>query len=385
MFDTATGRSVATLLEKTSIVELIGKSRDGKTWLIADFNRSKDRLLQLDLSTRTVTPLPLSSAAVGQRWQDRLSFDGRFAAIYNPPKGFFSRDPKTGGLILWDTVGKKQRVFLPELDPPYEFSADGRSLAVTIGGRKARHVGILDLETLKVRETQIPDSSTTFDSGCLSDDGSYLAEFVVSSGGKPFEMSEINLICWKVATGEEVIRESVGKTGINKGSSGRVGFTCGGRHLVLFPAEWGSQSIRCFDLANGRSLSDRFPQENQGADISPDGRFVLVMNRESGRPREKEKWFGQVYDAEFGHYHGLIPGKGSAFQMNPSPPASLDVGWAPDGKTLAVKDQDQPGVWHLWDMPPKTRLSLFVQIATALAVLLARLARWLQNLSGATP
>jgi hypothetical protein len=387
--DTATGKVLATLVEKMGTAEIIGKSRDGRMLVLCNDNRTGGLISLLDTSARTNEALPLSSDAVNQFWQDALSPDGRFAALYAPPNGFFKRDPKTGGLILWDTAGKRQRAFLPGLNPPYEFSADGRSLAVSIESEKASRLGILNLETLKVRETGISASTAPFDRGCLNDDGSYLGRFILNSTGVPFEAGEVELVCSNIATGAVVTRESLGKSQMNRATYGRVAFAGDGRYLVFFPTSRGSQNVRCFDLASGNAVSDRFPQDGVAADISPDGRFVLTMKESpaplpwrriiralhlSWRVGKEENQYAEVFDAATGRSCGYVPGKGPAFSVMNRSCASADVGWAPDGRSLAVQDKVDPNMWYIWDIPPRKPLRRFALASAILALPLAGLA-----------
>jgi hypothetical protein len=148
-------------------------------------------------------------------------------------------------------------------------------------------------------------------------------------------------------------------------------------------------SIRCFDLANGGRKIDRFPQDNQAVDISPDGRFLLTM-KEEALPRQfqrilpalgpnwkmwkDEKRYGGVFDAATGTSCGVIPAKRPAFGYMNGESATRDVGWAPDGGSLAVQDQADPNLWHIWDMPPRKPLPWFALAAAVLALPLAGLA-----------
>jgi hypothetical protein len=406
VLDTATGEVVATPVEKTALVEVLCKSRDGRTWLFNEYHSDADRISQLDLTTRTWHRLPLTPAAVWQCSQARLSPDGRLAAIQEPPpRKAVIPDLNTGGLILWDTEAKKDRAYLRGLSPPFEFSADGRWLAVTIAAGKSSHVGIVDLESLRVRateipasdplletlqfrETHIPASDMPLDRGCLSDDGSHLAQYV-STGAEGLGTTDFELVCWNVATGAVVVREPVRQLSTNSPTFGRLGFANGGRFLVRMPKNFGSQGVRCYDLADGGRQRDLFAQEIVAVDTSPDGRFLLASREEkSPLPLQRiiravgltwkwgqdEKWLGQIVDAATGNRCGVIPGKNPAFLRSGLSGPSMDVGWAPDGKSLAVQDPSDQSLWQIWDIPPRKPLGWFALGAAILALPLAGLA-----------
>jgi WD40 repeat protein len=386
LLDTASGQPIATLVEKTALVELLGKSRDGRIWLLAESDWDGGRFSQLDLTTRKRHPLPRTPAGISQGLQARLSPDGRLAAIYEPPKNGIIGDAKTGGLILWDTVEKQDRGYL-RVYPPYEFSADGRWLAAAVASGKTSHVAIVDLQTLEVRETQIPASDMPFDRGCLSDDGSYLAQYM-SVGGVGLGDTDFELVCWNVASGAVVFREATGDRQPNSSRFGRVGFL--GHYLVLLPKSFGSQTIRFYDLTNGGRRTEPFADDKVVQDMSPDGRFLLTMKEKSppvpwrkilrglGITRylgRDEEWYGELFDPLTGRSHGIIPGKAPAFgSLNLSSGMSMDVGWSPDGRTLAVQDPSDSSVWHIWDIPPRKPLAWFAVGAAMLALPLAGLA-----------
>jgi hypothetical protein len=377
LIDTATGQSAATLVARTKYVEVLGRSRDGKTWLLADYAEDDDRLIQIDLIARTVEPLTISPTAVEQGMFDRLSPDGRLAAICCPPMGLLSRDPEKSGLFLWDTVAKKQRAFLEKLNPPYEFSADGRWLTAAIPGRRPRCIGVVDLETLQVRETRVPASNMPFDRGCLSDDGSHLVQNMSVSDGHDFGDAAFRAICWNLTTGAEIVQ-------IDGAPLGRLTFSRDSRHLVIAPNLSGG--IRCYDLTNAGRRTDLLAANNISMDISPGGRFFLAtkyapsplpwrriiralgLNWNVGRD---ERAYGEVFDAATGSSYGIIPGKGQSLSDTNRWSTSLDCGWAPDGRSLAVEDDSDPNRWYIWDIPPRKPLTWFALAAAVLALPLA--------------
>jgi hypothetical protein len=369
LLDTASGRTVATLRDRGNGITLLGKSHDGRTWLLQDWDEDarQTSLLLLDVTAGQVAVLPLTAAELEQSWMARLSPDGRLVATYRMPEADGGAD-SPGGLVLWDTAGRRQRAYFSGWGSPYAFSADSRTLAAWKSAEETEHLGIVDLVSLTLQETAIQGRGRSGIEAALNGDGSYYARLMLDSA-KPLQANGTDLVCWEVATGSVVVRDRVANIEPNY-NPGTVRFGSGGN---LFFLDDRRGAVRNYDLATGARRSNPAP-EGERLDLSPHGRFLIWMSDGPALWRRLFDALGlnislrnsavcRLYDASTGHLHAVIPG-------------AADIAWAPDGRSLAAQDHSWKDPWYVWDIPPRKPLTWFATAAGLLALPVMFLASW---------
>jgi hypothetical protein len=375
LVDTSTGESITTLLDHTWHVKVIDKSVDGDTWLLDERDDvAGTQVLRLDLAARTVEPLALGHLAPERLSGSRLSCDGRLAAFF---------EPTSSALILWDVARNQQLATLPGLRPPYAFAADGRSMAAAYTSTVREEVGVLDLETLKLRATlDLPwGERIRVGSVCLSDDGSRAAAHLTGS----------QIVCWDVATREARLNVQQVALVWDPFDHDRLRFAGGGRVLIALPHPRSGGYVWCYDVDRRVSWADRFVEFGQRWDMSPDGRFLLAHVKESHEGWSKRLarsvgitqalWFGtetrgRLYEAASGRELASIPGEKRDFLEDDTEWVDMTQVWTSDGRLLAVRDRTDPTTWYCWDLPPRKPLVWPLVGVTLLTLTVALSTRW---------
>jgi WD40 repeat protein len=254
---------------------------------------------------------------------------------------FFSNDGRmfaTQGqstLRLWDAgTGSALKFLLRAKQGIFEdiqFSADGKKLAVAVGGD---HVGIVDVASMKTdrgivvpKEIGVPgDANASVDRVAYSADGRFLAS---ARGSVAY--------VWDAKTGKELLRLKPKLVGENRYAEGHAGtilalrFTPNGQALLTSGTD---SSVRMWDLETGKHL--RCYGEEDGpwywqVDISPDGQKLVVLT-----------------DAGVKQWNAFSGKKGIDIPMGSSEDPVNSVALSPDSKTIVTAAADYAA--RLWDL-----------------------------------